>query len=234
MFILDTNKFADSDLANAKEFVSFWSNYYSSTTKIYKSEEEISYIKELNLRNKLTRENVARLLRWKDPQWLTEITPLNLPNPKVKSVLQKVDDINSFRRSENNEAKFWIIAQGIFPTGFIFPVFLFHIARPYEYPIADQNVFRSFSILTNNEIPEDWKGYKNYKDFFFKVAKSAGFIKTPPTGNESNIYTIVAALKKVDDALFVFGKFLNIYSSNCVSTKSRTKKKEKYNLVIHN
>ena len=234
MFVLDINKFTDSDLANAKEFVSFWSNYYSSTTRIYKTEERISYIKELNLCNDLTCDNVTKLLRWKDPRMLTEANPLNPSNPRVKSVLQKVDDINSFRRSENNETKFRNIVQGIFPKGFIWPVFLLHIARPYEFPIADRNVFTSFSILTNNEIPEDWKGYKNYKDFFFKVAKSAGFITKPPTGNESNIYTIVAALKKVDDALFVFGKFLNIYSSNCVSTKSRTKKKEKYNLVIHN
>ena len=232
MFVLDTKKFTDFDLAKAEEFVSFWSNYYSSTTKIYESEEVISYIKELNLRNELTRENVARLLRWKDPRMLTGKTHKSCV--MLNRVLDKLEDINRFRWSENNETKFRNIVQGIFPNGFIWPVFLFHIARPYEFPIADRNVFTSFSILTNNEIPKDWKGYKNYKDFFFKVAKSAGFITKPPTGNESNIYTIVAALKKVDDALFVFGKFLNIYSSNCVSTKSRTKKKEKYNPVIHN
>jgi len=227
MFVLYTNKFADSDLANAKEFISFWSNYYSSTSKIYNSDEEISYIKELNLCNELTQENVARLLRWKAPQWLTEKTPLNPSNPKVKSVLQKVDDINSFRRSENNETKFWNIAQGIFPKGFIWPVFLLHIARPYEYPIADQNVFQSFSILTDNEIPRDLEGYKNYKTFFFNISKSAGFIKTPPTGNESNICDIVDDLKKVDNALFVFGKFLNAYASTYNSTKSKAKRKKR-------
>ena len=219
MFVLDTKNFADSDLANAKEFVSFWSNCYSSATIIYE--------KELNLCNDLTYDNVTKLLRWKDPWRLAEANPLNPSNPRVKSVLQKVDDINSFRRSESNEAKFWKIAQDIFPKGFIWPVFLLHIARPYEYPIADRNVFMSFSILTNNEIPKDWKGYKNYKDFFFKVAKSAGFIKTPPTGNESSIYEIVSALKKVDNALFVFGKFLIAYDSTYNSTEFKAKKKEK-------
>jgi len=232
MFVLDTKKFTDFDLAKAEEFVGFWANYYSSKTKIYKSEEVISYTKELNLRNELTQENVARLLRWKDHRRLTGKT--HKSRVMLNRVLDKLEDINRFRWSENNETKFRNIVRGIFPNGFIWPVFLFHIARPYEFPIADRNVFTSFSILTNNEIPEDWKGYKNYKDFFFKVAKSAGFITKPPTGNESNIYTIVSALKKVDDALFVFGKFLNIYSSNFVSTKSRTKKKEKYNPVIHN
>jgi len=232
MFVLYTNKFADSDLANAKEFVSFWSqsHYYSSKTKIHESNEVISYIKELNLRNELTRENVARLLRWKDPRRLTETIPLNLPNPKVTSVLQKVDDINKFRRSEINETNFWNIAQGIFPKGFIWPVFLLHIARPYEYPIADRNVFRSFLILTNNEIPKDWEEYKNYKDFFFKIAKHAGFIIKRPTGNESNICKIVDALKKVDNALFVFGKFLKAhYPAISNSTTYRKIKKNKRN-----
>ncbi|MHC4425155.1 MAG: hypothetical protein ACYSYV_03555 [Planctomycetota bacterium] len=186
-------------------------------------------MKELNLCNDLTCDNVAKLLRWKDPRMLTEANPLNPSNPRVKSVLQKVDDINSFRWSENNETKFWNIVRGIFPNGFIWPVFLFHIARPYEFPIGDRNVFLSFSILTNNEIPKDLEGYKNYKAFFFNISKSAGFIKTSPTGNESNICVIVAALKKVDDALFVFGKFLNAYASTCNSTKSKTRRKKKCN-----
>lgn len=227
MFVLDTKKFTDFDLAKAEEFVGFWANYYSSKTKIHESNEVISYIKELNLRNELTRENVARLLRWKDPRMLTGKTHKSLV--MVNRVLDKLEDINRFRfrKDKIGEEKFLENVKAIFPTGFIFPVFLFHIARPYEYPIADRNVFMSFSILTNNEIPEDWKGYKNYKDFFFKVAKSAGYIKTPPTGNESNICEIVAALKKVDNALFVFGKFLIAYDSTYNLTKSKAKKKEK-------
>lgn len=67
MFVLDKNKFGDSDLTNAKEFVEFWSNYYHYEVEAFKSKEHISYLDELNLRNDLTTQNVKRLLRWNDP-----------------------------------------------------------------------------------------------------------------------------------------------------------------------
>jgi len=218
MFILDKNKFGDSDLRNAKEFIEFWNNYYHYEVKVLKSKDNISYIDELNLRNDLTEQNVKRLLRWKDHRWLTEEI-LSGPNKgaendKVISVLKKLESLNGFRHGRNDENSFLEIVKEIFPTGLIWGVFLFHIARPYQFPIADQNVFQAFSIQTNNKIPEDWEdweGYKEYKKFFFKVAKSAGIIDRQPKGNENNLRDIVWALKEVDKALFVFGKFLSDY-----------------------
>lgn len=216
MFILDKSKFGDSDLTNAKEFVEFWSKYYSyAAIKAFNSEDSISYINELNLRNDLTEQNVKRLLRWKDPRMLTEeilsVHNKGEKNKRVKRVLDKLRSLNDFRNGRIDENSFLKIVRNIFPNGLIWPVFLFHIARPYEFPIADQNVFRAFSIQTNNKIPEDWEGYKEYKGFFFDVAKSAGIIERQPRGNENNIPEIVSALKKVDNALFIFGKFLNSY-----------------------
>lgn len=77
--------------------------------------------------------------------------------------------------------------------------------------MADRNVFLAFSIQTNNKIPEDWEGYQEYKGFFFNVAKSASIIDRQPKGNENNLSEIVWALKKVDNALFIFGRSLNDY-----------------------
>ncbi len=217
MFILNKSKFGNSDLTNAKEFVEFWSKYYSYEVKALKSRNNISYINELNLKNDLNKQNVKRLLRWKDPRMLTEEI-LSGPNKgsknsRVMRVLNKLRRLNDFRNGQIDEKSFLKIVENIFPNGFIWPVFLFHIARPYEFPIVDQNVFRAFSIQTNNKIPEDLGNYKEYKDFFFNVAKSAGIIERQPKGNEKNISEIVLALKKVDDALFIFGQFLNNYDN---------------------
>ncbi len=66
MFILDKSKFVDFDLTNAEQFVNLWSNYYEYTLK-----DENVYIKELNIKNDLTEDNVKKLLRWKDPRWLS-------------------------------------------------------------------------------------------------------------------------------------------------------------------
>jgi hypothetical protein len=153
MFILDKSKFWDSDLRNAKEFVKFWSKYYSYKIKAIKSGDSISYINELNLKNDLTEQNVKRLLRWKDPRMLTEKI-LSGPNSgdenyRVKRILNKLRDINDFRNGRIGEKSFLKIVENIFPNGLIWSVFLFHIARPYEFPIADQNVFQAFSIQNN-------------------------------------------------------------------------------------
>lgn len=211
MFILDKSKFADSDPANAKEFVEFWSNYYK-----YKEDDESRYIKELNLNNDLTKENVKILLSWKDPLRLAEkIGGEKRDNDKVLRVLNKLEDINNFRNgkiSENNfENK---LTNDVFPNGFIWNIFLFHIARPYEYPIADQYVFQAFKILNKKEkTPENFNDYKEeYRRFFFDVAKLAGFVIEEPKGNENNISDIVKRLKEVDNALFEFGKFLKNYN----------------------
>ncbi len=215
MFVLDKNKFGDSDLTNAKEFVEFWSNYYHYEVEAFKSKEHISYLDELNLRNDLTTQNVRRLLRWKDPRWLTEevLSGANkgCKNRKVMLVLDKHKSLNDFRHGRIDENSFLEIVKEIFPTGLIWQVFLFHIARAYQWPMADRNVFLAFSIQTNNKIPEDWEGYQEYKGFFFNAAKSAGIIDRQPKGNEDNISEIVWALKKVDNALFIFGKLLNDY-----------------------
>jgi len=132
-------------------------------------------------------------------------------------VLDKHKSLNDFRHGRIDENSFLEIVKEIFPTGLIWQVFLFHIARPYEWPMAGRNVFLAFSIQTNNKIPEDWEGYQEYKGFFFNVAKSAGIIDRQPKGNENNISEIVWALKKVDNALFIFGKFLNDYDGKKIA-----------------
>jgi len=41
----------DFDLTNAKEFIEYWSKYYSDSVRILDSTDKISYIDELNLKN---------------------------------------------------------------------------------------------------------------------------------------------------------------------------------------
>ncbi len=141
MFILDKSKFGDLDLTNAEQFVNLWSHYYESNLT-----DENEYLKELNINNDLTEENIKKLLRWKSPRWLAE------KNPNVKKVIEEIESINDFRHNVTSEDEFLkIIRKKIFSDGLIYPIFLFHIARPYQYPIADQNVFIAYSILIANK-----------------------------------------------------------------------------------
>lgn len=221
MFILNVKQFREFDLNRAKQFVDYWSKQYSyDSVKAFNSTEVIDYIDELSIGKNLSEQNIKRLLRWKDPRRLTEKT-LSGPNEgkenkKVLKVIEKRDTINKFRQDKIGEKEFKIETEKIFPNGFVWQIFLFHIARPFEYPIADQNVFRAFSTQKHTKVPEDWGGYKHYMDYFFQIAISSGLIAEKPKGYESNIKEIVKKLKKVDDALFAFGQFLSSYGGKDV------------------
>lgn len=216
MFTLNKSQFNEFDIRKARQFVDYWSWHYDYEIKVFNSDELIDYFKELNLGSKLTEQNVKRLLRWKDPRMLTEVI-LSGPNKgedneRVRRVIEKLEYINNFRLGNMSEEDFKRETERIFPNGIIWQIFLFHIASPFEYPIADQNVFRAFSTQKQMEFPpEDWNGYKRYINYFFEIAISAGIIAGKPIGNEPDIKEIVSTMKEVDDALFAFGQFLSYY-----------------------
>lgn len=220
MFVLDKSKFFDKVLINAEDFINVWRKYYNYVVKD-ENGKDILYIEDLNLNNNLTEQNIKRLLRWKDPHMLTEKIQSGKNegsnNKKVEEVLKNFKNINDFRFGKISEDDFKGVTENIFKTGIVWRIFLFHISRPLEYPIADQNVFRVFFLL--NDIKKDptkakWEDYIEYKKFFFDIAKYAGIIDHELEGNEKNIRNIVERLKKVDDALFEFGKFLKKYKDS--------------------
>lgn len=213
MFTLNKKKFNEFDIRKAIQFVDYWNGQYNYKIKVLNSDELIDYFKELNLGNKLTEQNIKRLLRWKDPRMLTEVI-LSYPNKinkKVSRVIEKLEYINDFRLGNMNEDNFKRETEKIFPNGIIWQIFLFHIARPLEYPIADQNVFRAFSTQKQMESPKDWDGYKRYTEHFFEIAKSTGIINKKAIGDERDIKETVYKLKKIDNAFFTFGQFLKSY-----------------------
>jgi len=210
---MNESEFSNNKLENAENFIEFWSKYYKYAVKD-ESEKYISYIEELNLNSNLTEQNVKRLLRWKDSHMLTDKIRSGAnagnDNDRVMRVLNELKSLNDFRHGRIPETDFFKKVKDIFPNGFVWQVFLFHIARPSKYPIADQNVFRAFFILKDikkDPTKADWDDYIEYKNFFFDIAKSV-----EPQGDEKNIRNIVEKLKKLDNALFEFGKFLKRYN----------------------
>ena len=213
MFVITRSLLREFDINKAREFVDYWSSPHTfASVKCYDSDEEVNYIEELNIGNRLTEQNIKRVLRWKDPRMLTEKI-LSGPdegkdNKRVLKVLERRDDINLFRESSIGIGDFKRVTKEIFPVGFVWPIFLFHIARPHEFPIADRNVFKSYSLHKQVKIPETWTEYEDYIDYFFQIAIAANIISEKPQGNESNLIEIVKELKRVDNALVAFGQFV--------------------------
>jgi hypothetical protein len=212
MYTLDLLEIPKFELAQAAKFVDFWSDFYRESTKISGSDELIDYLAELNIGNELTQENIRRLLRWKDRTNLSDPIKTKgpeskaIPNPKVTRVIENLPAINEFRMDQRTESEMWSFTEGIFPSGFVWRVFLLHIAKPHVYPIGDDNVLRSHCVQTRQRIRRpseyDWEYYESYRQHFNDIAGALGI---------QRIQQNIDKLKKIDDALLVFGQFLLSY-----------------------
>ena len=206
MYTIDLPNVSRFDLLETHAFVEFWSQFYDDDTTVVNTKQRIDYFAELNTANDLTEENVCRLLRWKDRRLLTH--PIlsgakkGQDNPKVVRVLANLILINQFRNGQTTEADLRLTTEQVFTDGIVWRAFLLHIAKPHIYPIADQNVFRACSLHTGLKDDQTWATYASYCCYFRQIAQAAGVDRTIEN---------IRQLKRIDDALFAFGQFLDAY-----------------------
>ena len=198
MFIPQNQAIADNDLGNATAFVDFWSKF--------SNDDRGNYVERLRIGQHLTEEDCCWLLKWKDPRFLAPYIRSGpnegRVNARVQRVLNILPEINKFRRGELTEGQFHDQTGKVFPNGLVWQVFLFHIAQPHVYPIADRNVFRAFRVHRHEEGNEDWEFYGRYRAYFGEIAKACGI----PLQLDK-----VDELKRIDSALMSFGRFLEAY-----------------------
>jgi hypothetical protein len=194
------------DLSRAADFVRCWEPFYRYSVKVFGDTREIDYFVELNLGNDLTRQNLERLLRWKDPHRLTEriVTGPNQGqrNGMVDRAISALPLLNRFRRGEIHGADASTAFSKIFHTGVVFRVFLLHIARPHVYPIVDQHVFRAYGVHRVVKARLTPTTYPGYRAYFSEIAQTMGIARTTSG---------VRDLKRIDNALMAFGQFLKKY-----------------------
>jgi len=196
MFILSQNEFQDNDRENIHNFVNYWERFYTYSLP--------SYFDALCLGAVINRENLERLLRWKDPRFLSGQTAGS--RSKIDPILEGLDTLNAFRR-ENSLDEFTAWALDILPDNehVIYRTFLFHIARPIEYPIWDQHVGRSFAVLTNQNPCVNWAMYNTYRTWFDGMKRDFGCDNAVSASN-------LRKVKRLDSALMAYGQFLTKYS----------------------
>jgi len=183
-----------------KEFIEFWAQFYDEgkyPDSIYKA--------NLNINGKLQKDNIIPLLEWKNGQPLSQAKK-NIANKVIKN-LQKFNDFRVLKTVSKEDFKqFWELVSNIVKTGLVWKVYLFHIARPNDYPIVDQHVLRAHHYLTTGKIAEPQQTletYNTYKNFFHKITKETG--KEP---------------REVDKALMTFGQYLASQFSKLLSNQT--------------
>lgn len=201
MFVLDRAEFRAVDMACIGRFVECWERYYT--------DDDREYFEQINVGKDLTEDNLTRLLRWKDPRMLTHPRKADgAPNPRVTQVLAQIDSLNRFRRGDSTADEFQAITQKIFPNGIIWQLFLFHLARPADWPIADRHVFRSYSVLFNARAPDSIAAFGSYSNRFRELAAE---FRRRAAIEDTDEAAIVRTNKRLDNALFAFGQFLDAY-----------------------
>jgi hypothetical protein len=212
MFLLDRPSFRGADMSRLSAFVMCWERYYKDAVTLSPSDKRlIDYFAELNVSGDLTEQNVIRLLRWKDRQRLThpKVTAGGTaPNPRVTGVLSKLGMLNRFRRGEIDAKEFEESVKTIFRSGIVWKLFLFHIARPWDWPIADQHVFRAYVALFAGQKPSTIAEFEQYRSCFFRLAMKFGEQNSLNTHGRG-LRTCLN--KRLDNALMAYGQFLLAY-----------------------
>lgn len=177
-------KFMGNKKLNWSQFIDFWKEYYYNP----KNQDEKYYYPYID--NLSKNDFLEKLWRWK-----MQVHFYNRYNQKALKLMEEnKETIRNFRGSKPTFEELYIFSRKIFKSGVVYQIFLMHICKPNEYPIFDQNVFRSFIFLTTGKIiktPQDIQEYLDYKEFVFKINKK---------------YNI--KLRYIDYALFAFGQFL--------------------------
>ena len=171
------------------DFVNGWSNLYDYN-KLFEEENYENHI----YRNTLTSEDVIKVFVWKNGMRLSKQKNQSL---KTK-ILPKLDLINRYKK---NHPDFETIKGTFKNVSAIWLIFLAHIIDPKAFPIFDQHVYRAFVYLRDKKIekinPNDKTKLKVYQNEYL------------PFFNERLVH--VESHKKLDEAMWSFGRFLSLY-----------------------
>jgi len=134
--------------------------------------------------------DLAELFKWKNGSTLSQKKQKSL-----QTIVDKLKIINRLKKEFRVEIflkEFKII------KGTIWKIFLLHIICPAKYPIFDQHVCRAFYFISQNKKQEIPIRSADVEKLYFE--------QYAPFFNDILKYSIKQ--KKLDEALWSFGKFL--------------------------
>lgn len=178
---LECNKATDLN-----SFISAWSKLYSySNEAIYNK----SIVKET-----LTKTDIQNLYKWKNGMKLSVLKQKSL-DTKITS---KLSIINALKNDANLDIEYF--KNEFRNISAVWKIFLLHIIKPNKYPIYDQHIHRAFLFIHK----ENWSNISN-TSINNKAKEQFYFERYLPFIESQNIKD----LKKLDEAFFAFGQFLN-------------------------
>ena len=168
-----------------QEFISFWSRLYAYDNAVLYNKIHHKVLSEKDIKD---------LYQWKNGMKLSQAKEKSL-NTKI---IKKLNIINRLRATTEIDLDYFL--KEFKEVSVVWKVFLLHIISPSVYPIYDQHIHRAYRFM-NNEPSDGIKASMNES-----VKLKFYFEEYFPFVKESKIQD----LKKMDEAFFAFGQFINI------------------------
>ena len=175
-----------SECSDIDEFIHIWS-------KLYYYPSKIDY-KGLIGKQELDSKNLKELFKWKNG--------MNLSDAKMKSFNKKIiihfDWLKDNYRSKELDTT--VFREKFSSLSTVWKIFLLHIMDHKRFPIYDQHVHRAYCFMkgeTFDRISSSYPSNPKKESFYFETYLA--FVEELEVKN----------LKKMDDAFFAFGQFLN-------------------------
>ncbi len=177
-----------------EEFINYWSRFYSY---------ELEHLYDERITKKVyTKQDVEEFYIWKNGGNLSK----KKKDALEQHILKNIETINRLKKDlslATFEKEFKSVSA-------IWKIFLLHIIAPDDYPIFDQHVGRAFHYLTSSQITQmplsntekERLYFEQYVPFFNKLSNRS------------------VSRKKLDEALWAFGKFLKTNYAKLIVNES--------------
>jgi len=168
-----------------KSFVDFWSKgyYYPLedlyNTRIHKEQYNESDIQEFFI--------------WKNGMNLSKLKQTSLNN----KIISKTDLINRYKRIDDIDINRFNLDFN--SVSAVWRIFLLHIIKPNRFPIYDQHINRAYNYIHGIDYSNISSTMSNKQKEEFYFGTYLNFISSLDNFN----------LKKLDEAFFTFGQFIN-------------------------
>ncbi len=171
--------------SSLQEFISFWS-------KLYVYDTPVLYERVHN--NPLSVKDLKDLYKWKNGMKLSQAKEKSL-NTKI---ISKIGLINGLRSAPVFDLEHFL--KEFKEVSVVWKVFLLHILKPNRFPIYDQHVHRAYRFINNQSSDRIKASIKESEKFNFYFKEYYPFV----------VQSKILNLKKMDEAFFAFGQFINI------------------------
>lgn len=177
--------FNNCNTTDLNEFITFWSKLYSYSNEHLYNDTIIK--REYDI------DNFQKLFVWKNGMKLSGLKQKSLD---IK-IIAKLSIINTLKSNEEVDLDFF--KKEFKNLSAVWKIFLLHTIKPKTYPIYDQHIHRAYNYIHNLDYSNISSEMSNKikEEFYFNTYYP--FIQKQKQNN----------LKRLDEAFFAFGQFLN-------------------------